>query len=101
MHLACSNGHDKVVQVLLDHCVQVDIQDKVSNILFVHFKLSSTTEFNNVTMVIKTQMNLIICLSYYNTFVDVVVFGIQFIFALILYFLKFYLYSLTLPQMQC
>ena len=53
MHLACSNGHDKVVQVLLDHGVEVDVQEEVSNISFVHFKLSSTTEFNKVTLVIK------------------------------------------------
>ena len=55
MHLACCNGHDKVVQVLLDHGVQVDVQEKVSNILLVYFKLSNTREFNNITLVIKTQ----------------------------------------------
>ena len=62
LHVACSNGHDKVVQVLLDHGVQVNVQGKVSNISFVHFKLSRTTEINKVTLVIKTQMNLIMCL---------------------------------------
>ena len=60
MYFTCSNGHDKVVQVLLEHDVQVNVQNKVSNLSFVHFKLSSATQFNNVTFVIKTQMNLII-----------------------------------------
>ena len=61
-HTACSNGHDKVVQVLLDHGVQVDVQDKVNNISCVYYMFSSTTEINNVTLVVKTQMNLIMCL---------------------------------------
>ena len=29
LYIACSNGHDKIVQVLLDHGVQVDVQDEV------------------------------------------------------------------------
>ena len=33
------NGHDKVVQVFLDHDVQVDVSDKVSNISCNLFKL--------------------------------------------------------------
>ena len=32
LHIACYRGHDKVVQVLLDHGVQVDVPDKVSDI---------------------------------------------------------------------
>ena len=39
LHIACSNGHDKVVQVLLNHGVQVDVQDEVSNISCIHVKL--------------------------------------------------------------
>ena len=61
-YLACSCGLDKVVQLLLEHDVQVNVQDKVSSLSFVHFKLSSTTQYNNVTFVIKAQMSLIICL---------------------------------------
>ena len=30
LYIACANGHDKVVQALLDHGVQVDIPDKDS-----------------------------------------------------------------------
>ena len=33
------NGHDKVVQVFLDHGVQVDVSDNVSNISCNLFKL--------------------------------------------------------------
>ena len=44
LHTACSNGHDKVVQLLLDHGVQVDVQDMVSDISFIHVKLCNTKE---------------------------------------------------------
>ena len=37
--IACYNGHYKVVQVLLDHGVQVDVADKVSDISCIHVKL--------------------------------------------------------------
>ena len=33
LYIACYNGHDKVVQVFLDHGVQVDVTDKVNDIL--------------------------------------------------------------------
>ena len=36
LHAACSSGHDKVVQVFLDHGVQVDVLDKVSDISCIH-----------------------------------------------------------------
>ena len=36
LYIACANGHDKVVQALLDHGVQVDIPDKVSDISCIH-----------------------------------------------------------------
>ena len=32
LYTACFNGYDKVVEVLLDHGVQVDVPDKVSDI---------------------------------------------------------------------
>ena len=36
LYIACANGHDKVVQALLDHGVQVDIADMVSDISCIH-----------------------------------------------------------------
>ena len=50
---ACFNGHDKVVQLLLDHGVQMDVQDKVSDKLVIHVKLCNTTEVNKATLVIQ------------------------------------------------
>ena len=51
LYTACSNGHDKIVQALLDHGVQVDVQDEVSDISCIHVKLCNTTEFNEATLV--------------------------------------------------
>ena len=48
---ACSNGHDKVVQALLDHGVQLDIPDKVSDISCIHVKLYNKTEIDEATLV--------------------------------------------------
>ena len=42
LFIACYNGHDKVVQVLLDHGVQVDIPDKVSDHVFIHLHVLSS-----------------------------------------------------------
>ena len=39
MYIACYRGHDKVVKVFLDHGVQVDVPDKVSDILCICVKL--------------------------------------------------------------
>ena len=50
LHIACYNGHDKVVQVLLDHS-QVDIPDQVSDISYIHAKLCNTREVNEATLV--------------------------------------------------
>ena len=36
LHVACHTGHDKIVQLLLDHGVQVDAQTKVSDISCIH-----------------------------------------------------------------
>ena len=49
LHIACSKGHDKVVQALLDHGVQVDIPDKVSDISCIHVKLCNKTKVNGAT----------------------------------------------------
>ena len=35
LYIACYHGCDKVIQVLLDHGVKVDVPDKVSDILYV------------------------------------------------------------------
>ena len=39
LYRACYNGHDIVVQVLLNHGVQVDIPDEVSEISCIHVML--------------------------------------------------------------
>ena len=49
LYIACFEGHDKVVQALLDHGVQVDVPDKVSDISCIHVKLFNTTEVNEAT----------------------------------------------------
>ena len=51
LYVACRNGHDKVVQALLDHGVQVDVQDQVSDILCSLIKLCNTTEVKEATSV--------------------------------------------------
>ena len=51
LYKACGNGHDKVVQALLDQGVQVDIPDKVSYISCIHVKLCNKTEIDEATLV--------------------------------------------------
>ena len=51
MYIACSNGHDKVVQILLDHGAQVDVPENVSNISCIPIRLCNTTEVNKATLV--------------------------------------------------
>ena len=48
--MACFKGHDKVVQLLLDHGVQVDVQCKVSDTSCLHVKLCNATEINEGTL---------------------------------------------------
>ena len=57
MHIACSKGHDKVVEALLDHGAQVDVQDKVSDISCIHVKLFNTTEVNEATLLVTQKIN--------------------------------------------
>ena len=45
MYIACYSGHDKVVQVLLDHGVEMDVPDKVSDISSIHVKLCNKLFF--------------------------------------------------------
>ena len=52
LYVACDTGHDKIVQLLLDHGVQVDIPDEVSDISCIHVvKLCNTTKINKSTLV--------------------------------------------------
>ena len=52
LYVACDTGHDKIVQLLLDHGVQVDIPDEVSDISCIHVvKLCNTTKINKSTFV--------------------------------------------------
>ena len=44
LYIACTFGHDKVVQALLDHGVQMDIPDEVSDISCIHVKLCNKTK---------------------------------------------------------
>ena len=50
LNTACYYGHDKVVQALLDHGVQVDVPNKVSDISCSLVKLCNTTEVNEATL---------------------------------------------------
>ena len=52
LHEACVKGHDKIVQLLLDHGVPVDIAYEVSDISCIHVvKLCDTTEITKVTLI--------------------------------------------------
>ena len=51
LYKACANGHDRIVQELLDQGVQVDIPDKVSDISRIHVKLCNKTEIDEATLV--------------------------------------------------
>ena len=59
LYIACYKDHVKVVQLLLDHNVQMDVSDKVSKISCVRF---ITTENNNDTLAKKIKMIMIMCL---------------------------------------
>ena len=67
LYRACANGQDKVVQALLDHGVQVDIPDKVSDISCIHVKLCNKTEIDEATLVTqeinKNDVHVLSCCS--------------------------------------
>ena len=67
LYIACASGHDKVVQALLDHGVQVDIPDKVSDISCIHVKLCNKTEIDEATLVTqeinKNDLHVLSCCS--------------------------------------
>ena len=64
LYIACDNGHDKVVQALLDHGVQVDVQDEVSDISCIHVKLCNKTEIDEATLVTQ-EINKMMCMYYH------------------------------------
>ena len=52
LYVACDKGHYKIVLLLLDHGVQVDIPDEVSDISCIHVvKLCNTTKINKANLV--------------------------------------------------
>ena len=52
LYVACDKGHYKIVKLLLDHGVQVDIADEVSDISCIRVvKLCNTTKINKATLV--------------------------------------------------
>ena len=74
LYIACANGHDKVVQALLDHGVQVDIPDKVSDISCIHVKLCNKTEIDEATLVTheikKNDVHVLSCCSAITSIVE-------------------------------
>ena len=80
LYIACANGHDKVVQALLHHGVQVDVQDEVSDISCIHVKLCNKTEIDEATLVTQVMYMYIYKLvsfginyTIYNTFFSFIV----------------------------
>ena len=74
LYIACANGHDKVVQVLLDRGVQVHIPNKVSDISCIHVKLCNKTEIDEATLVtediIKNDVRVLSCCSAMTSIVE-------------------------------
>ena len=67
LYIACANGHDKVVQALLDHGVQVDVRNKVSDISCIHVNVCNKTEIDEATLVTqeinKNDVHVLSCCS--------------------------------------
>ena len=74
LYIAFTNGHDKIVQALLDHGVQVDIPDKVSDISCIHVKLGNKTEIDGATLVTqeinKNDVHVLSCCSAMTSIVE-------------------------------
>ena len=74
LYIACSNGHDKIVQVLLVHGVQVDVQNVVSDISCMHVKLCKKTEIDEATLVTqeinKNDVHVLSCCSDMTSIVE-------------------------------
>ena len=65
LYIACYRGHDKVVQVLLEHGVEMDVPDEVSDISCTHVKLCNTTKVNEATLWHR-KLTKVVFMSYYN-----------------------------------
>ena len=74
LYKACDNGHDKVVQALLDHGVQVDIPEKVSDISCIHVNVCNKTEIDEATLVTqeinKNDVHVLSCCSAMTSIVE-------------------------------
>ena len=74
LYIACANGHDKVVQALLDHGVQVDFICEVSDISCIHVKLCNKTEIDEATLVRqeinKNDVHVLSCCSAMTSIVE-------------------------------
>ena len=74
LFIACANGHDKVVQALLDHGVRVDIPYKVSDISCIHVKFCNKTEIDEATLVTqeinKNDVHVLSCCSDMTSIVE-------------------------------
>ena len=64
LYTACSISHYKIVQALLNHGVEIDVQDTISDISCIHVKLCNTTEFNEVTLLVTQEINILSLFSY-------------------------------------
>ena len=67
LYIACFSGHDKVVQALLDHGVQMDLPNEVSDISCIHVRLYNKTEIDEATLVTqeinKNDVHVLSCCS--------------------------------------
>ena len=74
LYIACANGHDKVVQALLDHGVQVDVRNKVSDISCIHVNVCNKTEIDEATLVTqeinKNDVHVLSCCSAMTSIVE-------------------------------
>ena len=74
LYIACANGHDRVVQALLDHGVEVDIPEEVSDISCIHVKLCNKTEIDEATLVRqeinKNDVHVLSCCSAMTSIVE-------------------------------
>ena len=57
LYRACTEGHDKIIQALLNHGAQVDVRKEVSDISCIHVKLCNTTEVNEATLLVTQEIN--------------------------------------------
>ena len=74
LYIACANGHDKVVQALLNHGVPVDVKNMVSDISCIHVKLCNKTEIDEATLVTqeinKNDVHVLSCCSDMTSIIE-------------------------------